>query len=343
MRELSKLALTFIVALSGVGVFHWLSLPLPFLMGPIFACLLFAVCGGPLKVIGVLNNGMRTVLGVAVGATLTPVVLLSMTGMWQTLIMIPAVVFCIGIVGVPYFRFVCGYNFATSYFAAMPGGLQDMLAFGEEAGANVRALSLIHATRVLFVVVLLPLLLVHYWQVNLQNAPGKAIQDTPTLQLLLMLACALIGWRLAKRVGLFGASILGPLIAAALLSGFGVLTHRPPAEAIWLAQFFIGITVGANYAGITMSEIKQDVMAGIGFCVYLMMLTLFMLVIIRYLNLADMKDALLAFSPGGQAELTVLALITGADIGFVVAHHIVRLVSVIVGAPLCLQWLKARN
>ena len=45
-------------------------------------------------------------------------------------------------------------------------------------------------------------------------------------------------------------------------------------------------------------------------------------------------DALLAFAPGGQAEMTVLALIVGADVAFVVAHHVLRLVIVILGAPL---------
>ena len=45
-------------------------------------------------------------------------------------------------------------------------------------------------------------------------------------------------------------------------------------------------------------------------------------------------EALLSFAPGGQAELTVLALIVGADVAFVVAHHVLRIVFVIIGAPL---------
>ena len=45
-------------------------------------------------------------------------------------------------------------------------------------------------------------------------------------------------------------------------------------------------------------------------------------------------DDLLAFAPGGQAELVVLALIVGADAAFVVAHHVLRMFVVILGAPL---------
>ena len=54
---------------------------------------------------------------------------------------------------------VLGFDFATSYYSAMPGGLQDMLLFGEEAGGDVRALSLIHATRVMVIVAALPIIL----------------------------------------------------------------------------------------------------------------------------------------------------------------------------------------
>ena len=149
-----------------------------------------------------------------------------------------------------------------------------------------------------------------------------------------MLFCAIAGWRIAKAVGMFGASILGPLILTALVTFAGGLTNRPPAEAIWAAQFFIGMTIGSNYAGITMAEVKRDVVAGLGFCGLLIVLTLIFVEFIYQLGLAPGQEALLAFAPGGQAELTVLALIVGADVAFVVAHHVLRIFVVILGAPL---------
>ena len=114
----------------------------------------------------------------------------------------------------------------------------------------------------------------------------------------------------------------------------GGLEHRPPAEAIWAAQFFIGMTIGSKYAGITMQEVRRDLVAGFGFCAILIVLTLVFVEGIYVLNLAPGMEALLAFAPGGQAELTVLALIVGADVAFVVAHHVLRIFIVILGAPL---------
>ena len=329
---------TYAIALAGALAFIASGLPLPWLLGPIAACLIAALIGVPMGGIRPLNEAMRTILGVAVGATFTPVLLVAMLGMWPTLLLMPAMVFVVALIGVPYFRRLWGYDFPTAYYAAMPGGLQDMLVFGEEAGGNPRALSLIHATRILVIVVALPMLLVVIWDANLTNPPGAPLRSVDTGQLTLMVACGLIGWQVASKVGLFGASILGPLILTAALALTGVLTARVPAEAIFLAQFFIGMGVGQKYAGITLAEVRRDLAAGLGFCVILIVLTLIVVEGVYWAGLAPPMEALLSFAPGGQAELTVLALVVGADAGFVVAHHVLRIFVVIIGAPLAARW-----
>ena len=158
-------------AVAGIGVlaFKIVHLPLPWLLGPIFACLIAALLGVPMRGVKVINEAMRSILGVAVGATFSLTLLISMGAMWPTLLLIPVMTTCIGLLGVFYFQRLWGFDFATSYYSAMPGGLQDMLVFGEEAGGNVRRLALIHATRVLVIVVTLPFLLAWVWDADLSN------------------------------------------------------------------------------------------------------------------------------------------------------------------------------
>lgn len=336
------LVLTYVIAGAGVAVFMLLHLPLPWLLGPIIACLVAALAGVPMRGQKTVNDLMRSILGVAVGATFTTALLGSMVGMWPTLVMIPVMVFLIGLIGVPYFQRIWGFDFVTSYYSAMPGGLQDMLAFGEEAGGDVRALSLIHATRVMVIVVALPFVLQGYWGVDLSNPPGEAASSVPPMQLLLMGFCGVVGWQVAKAVGMFGASILGPMLLAAAFALLGLLQHRPPAEAIWMAQFFIGMTVGTKYAGVTIPEIRRDVTAAIGFCVILIVLSLAFAETIHLMGLAPPLETLLAFAPGGQAEMTVLALIAGADMAFVIAHHVLRILVVILGAPIAARAFKSK-
>jgi hypothetical protein len=332
--------MTLAIALTGVLVFLTVGLPLPWLLGPMFACLAAALLGLDLRAPGRLCAGMRTILGVAVGASITPGVVARLPDMAASIALIPPFVLLIGLIGYPYFRKLWRFDPATSYFASMPGGLQDMLVFGEEAGGSARVLSLVHATRVLVIVSLLPLFLTEVFDLDLSNPPGKPLADVPNSQLFLMVVIAVAGWRAAAAVGMFGASILGPMILATIASLTGLIDQRPPAEAILAAQFFIGLAVGVRYVGLTVAELRSIVVAGLGFTLILAALSVVFMEIVILLGLSDPVDAILAFAPGGQGEMTVIALIAGADVAYVVTHHLTRLITVIIGAPLVGRWLR---
>jgi uncharacterized protein len=325
---------TFAVATAGAAAFVLAGLPLPLLLGPMAACLVAALAGARMQDAGTLGTFMRTFLGVAVGASLTPAALAHLPDFALSLLFVPLFIVVIGAVGYPLFRLVFGFNHPTAWYAAMPGGLQDMLVFGEEAGGDVRALSLIHATRVLVIVTAAPLIMTAYWGIDLTQAPGTPAAETDPLQIVLMVVAGLAGWKIAARVGLFGASILGPLILTAALSLAGIITTRPPAEIIWAAQFFIGIAVGVKYSGITWRELRIDVGAGVVYALLLAAISLMFFEVIYLAGLAPALDAFLAFLPGGQAEMVIIAIIAGADLAYVVSHHLLRIILVILLAPI---------
>ncbi|MFK7944789.1 MAG: AbrB family transcriptional regulator [Paracoccaceae bacterium] len=324
---------TLALAAVGAGLFYVLNLPLPLLLGPMFACLVAALLGAPMRGTPKISEAMRPVLGVAVGASLTPALIDRLDEMALSVALIPFFVIAIGASGYPYFRKLWGFDHATSYYAAMPGGLQDMVIFGEEAGANVRALSLIHTTRVLVIVSLMPFLLTWIWGLELTGAPGDPASSVPPVEYIMMLVAAILGWWGGVRAGLFGAPIIGPLIVAGILSLTDLLHSRPPAEVMYVAQFFLGLGIGVKYAGITVVEIKRILSASLGYCVILAVLSVIFAEFVIQTGLADPLQAIMAFAPGGQAEMVLLAIIAGADMAFVVTHHMVRVILVILLAP----------
>ena len=335
--------LTVGLALIGTGVFWTLSLPLPFLFGPLFACLLASLAGAPLKGLGQVSVAARTILGVAVGASLTPEVVARVPQMAASVALIPLYVAVIGLVGVPFFRKVYKFDWATSWYAAMPGGLQDMVAFGQEAGGDVRALSLIHATRVLIIITVAPLILTLGFGVTLDNPVGAPAAEIPLHELVIMAAAALIGWKGGEKIGLFGASILGPMILTGALALTDVIHYRPPTEAILVAQFMIGIGIGVCYVGVTLHEIRRDVSAGVIFVLMLAGLAALFTEVVVLFGLAPAVDGFIAFAPGGQAEMTMLAIIVGADLGYIIVHHLTRVLLVISGAPMLARLIRLRE
>jgi uncharacterized protein len=326
--------LTGAIACGGVALFYALDLPLPFLFGPMFACLFSALIGLPLQGAGQLSVAARTVLGVAIGASITPAILGAIPAMAITLAMIPAYVVLIGLIGVPFFHRLYGFDRVTSYYSAMPGGFQDMVIFGEEAGADIRALSLIQATRVLLVITLVPFLLAGPLEISLDQPIGLPAQEIPLNTLFVMVVTALLGWKIGVRLRLFGASILGPMILATGLSLLGVLDQRPPAEALLAAQFFIGMGIGTKFRGVTLAELRRSVLAGATFTLILGGLSVIFTLAAIHFARVPVLEAVLSFAPGGQAEMTLLALVTGANLGFIIAHHLLRIVIVIIGAPI---------
>ena len=336
-RRLSTLG----IASAGVGVFVLLGLPLPFLFGPMAFCLFAALMGARLRGMGVVSTAARTILGVAVGASITPDVVARIPSMAWSVALVPVYVIAIGAVGYPFFRRL-GFDPVTAWYAAMPGGLQDMILFGKEAGGDVRALSLIHATRVLIIVTLAPLILIWLYDAPLDGAMGEPLRDLPAAELILMAVAALVGWKGGERIGLFGASILGPMIVTAALSLADLIHVRPPEEAILAAQFFIGIGIGIHYVGVTLRELRGHILSGIAFVLVLAALAAIFTEIVTLSGLARPVEGFLSFAPGGQAEMTVLALVAGADLGFVILHHLVRIVIVITGAPIAARLAGVR-
>jgi len=127
---------------------------------------------------------------------------------------------------------------------------------------------------------------------------------------------------------------VGPILLAIPLSLAGVLSDRPSQEMIMVAQYFIGLGVGVYYRGITPAEIRRDILATSGFVLILILVAAIFIAIAIQISSIDSIELFLAFWPTGQAEVAVLSLAAGANVGIVVAHHLARIIIVIMGAPM---------
>ncbi|MDQ1900948.1 AbrB family transcriptional regulator [Paracoccus sp. WLY502] len=336
-------ATTVLIGAAGVALFWLLHLPLPFLFGPMIASLVAALMGARLAGLGQVSVAARSVLGVAIGAAVTPALVAQLPSMLASVAIIPFYIAAIGLVGVPFFRRVVGFDLVTAFYAAMPGGAADMTVFAAEAGANIRQVSLVHVTRLLVIMIVGPLVLVSVYGVELTHPVGQPAADMPPSELAIIAAAALIGWKAAERIGLFGAAILGPLILAMALSLAGVLHMRPPREALLAAQFLIGIGIGTSYVGVTLRELRETVAGGAVFVLILAVIAAAVTEFVTLTGLAPPVEGFLAFMPGGQAEMSMLALIAGADLSFVVVHHITRVILVLTGAPILFAVIRQRR
>lgn len=324
---------TVAIGAAGAALFWALGLPLPFLFGPMAATLVAALAGVRLASMGVLSTAARAVIGVMVGTMVSPAMLEVLPQMAASVAIMPFYLLVIAAVGVPFLRRVHGLDPVTAFFGAMPGGLSDMVILGHDAGGDVRALSLIQATRVVILIAIAAPMLALAFGATFTGPVGAPAGEIPLRDLALMVLAGVVGAVGGQRIGLFGAAMIGPLLLTAALSLSGLIESCPPREAVDAAQFLIGVMMGVFYVGVTFGELRRYVLSGVAYSFILAVLTTIFAEAVALMGLAPPLEAFLAFAPGGQAELTVLALAVGADITYIVAHHMVRVILIITAAP----------
>jgi uncharacterized membrane protein AbrB (regulator of aidB expression) len=57
----------------------------------------------------------------------------------------------------------------------------------------------------------------------------------------------------------------------------------------------------------------------------------------------DFLVALLAYAPGGVAEMSLIALAIDANPGFVAIHHVARIIFVLLAVPVLTAWVGRKG
>jgi uncharacterized protein len=333
---ISSYALALLVGAAGSVTFVYFNLPLPWFLGALTACLVASIAGSPIERPKPLAIPMRAVLGVAIGSAFTPALLDRAGSMaWSLLLLIPFMIFVIGL-GMVVYEKLGKFDRPTAFFAAVPGGLTDMTAMAEDSGANARAVILVQASRILVIVFALPLWL--QWHDGLEVGQAFAsrirIWEVAPLDAAIMIAMGLGGWLGARWLGLAGAPIVGPMLVSGFAHVFGLTEARVPLEVLIIAQISVGTLLGCQFRGLTMKEFSNTMVWGIAYAFVLLVITGVTAQWVSQLTGFSPVSVLLAFAPGGQTELNLLAFVLGLDVAYIALHHLVRLGVVILGAQL---------
>lgn len=321
------------LAIGGAGgyLFSLLRLPLPWMLGPMAFCTVAALFRVPIAPPARIRPYMVMVLGIMLGSGFTPA-MLDRVGEWlASLALLLVYIAVTAALALPYFLKVARFDPVTAYFCAMPGGFNEMVMAGTELGGDERRIALIHASRVLLVVFAVPLWLQLSGDLAVINrsALGVGLADATAGGLLLLAACGAVGWPIASKLGLPAAALVGPMLASAALHLTGVTASQPPREIVNLAQLFIGTTVGCRFIGTGTREVLHALAAGTGMTAIMLSVSAGFGLLVAKLAGVPFPVAILAFAPGGLAEMALVGLALGVDTAFIATHHIARIFLVI--------------
>ena len=339
----ARFALALAIGSAGGALANWLQVPLAWMLGAMVTTTLAAAMGAPLAMPRPLRHVMVAVLGVMLGSGFTPEILPRL-GEW-TVSLGALVIYsaAAGIACMVYFQRCAGYDRTTAYFAAMPGGLSEMILAGGAFGGDARIISLTHAARVLFVVTALPLafqILLGYEPTPPVAADQDLLQGLTLREGALLLGCGVVGFFAATLLKLPAAAIIGPMILSAALHLAGISEAKPPDLLVAVAQVVIGTSVGCRFADVSARLILRALGFAAGSTVILLATSMVFALLVNAVTGLPLAGLVLAYAPGGLAEMSLIALVLSVETAFVATHHMLRIFLIVVLAPLVFKRLE---
>lgn len=332
------------IGAAGGWLANVLHFPLPWMIGAMGAATLTAALGAPIALPKVFRTVMVAVLGLMLGSGFSPAILARMPEWILSLSLLAFYAAGAGGAGWIYFRRVWGYDKVTAYFSAMPGGLSEMVIAGAEMGGDSRIISLTQSSRLLLVVFALPFAFQIFagYDPATRPAAGLPLDSVPAGDLLILGVCGIAGYLAARMLKIPAAAIVGPMVLSAAVHLAGWTAAKPPLELIAAAQVVVGAAIGCRFAGVTLRLIGRTLAAAAGGSVVLFAATLAFALLLSGITGLQGEALVLAFAPGGLAEMSLIAIAMGADAAFVATHHIVRIFLIVVFAPAAFRFIKRR-
>jgi membrane AbrB-like protein len=329
------------VALGAAGgyVFVLLDLPLPWMLGAISATTTASISGLRIGVPVRLRQVMVAVLGIMLGSAFTPEIARHLHIWAVSLACLLPYTAIAGSLNMLYLRRVGGYRPATAYFAGMPGGFSEMVLVGGAMGGDERTIALNHAARILLVVFVLPFWFRYFgaYDAAARAAADTWLMDLPPLDLLVLAGCGVVGTYLARAIGAPAYHLIGPMVLSAAIHFAGVTASRPPGELIAVAQVVVGASIGCRFTGIPVTQVGRTLLLAGGGAAILLAVSAGFAVALQALTGLSAAALILAFSPGGLTEMSLVALALGVEAAFVSTHHLVRVMIVVMLAPLAFR------
>ena len=321
--------------MAGGAFFVWLNLPLAWMLGAMVATTAASLGGATLYVPSPMRSTMISILGVMLGASFSPEIF-DKAREWPLTIgcLLLYLGFLIGILFL-YFRRIVGLDTTTAYFSATPGGLSEMVITGAAMGADDRTIALIHASRVLLVVLAIPFWFRFMTGVTpVPSAMGPSIAAIEWLDLAVLAACAVAGVVAGRLIRLPAYRLSGPMLASAAVHVTGLSDSTPPWELVAAAQIVLGSSIGARFSGVPIRRVLGLMATALVSTVLMLATTVSFALVLAPLTGIDWQPIVLAYAPGGLAEMSLIALSLGIETAFVATHHVIRIGLIVMAAPL---------
>ncbi len=318
----------------GGAIFFLFDLPLAWMMGSMCIVTVFAIRGKQMSVNPVLRKVMTAVLGVMLGSSFSPDTLGNIQRWSNGLTLLLVSLALSMVLAYIFFRKLGKFDRITAYFSSAPGGFNVMYEVGDAKGGDGKKIALIHATRVLLLVMIVPIVFRYGIETNgiIETIPLFGQLDY-LAEYGWLLVAALIGYFSGYLLKLPAYHLMGPLIVAAAFELSGFISAKPPMLLVYAAQLVIGTAIGIRFLGTNFQEVRRIILLSCGSTGIMMVVAIVLSFTTASIVGVSIPGMVLALSPGGLAEMSLVALALGIDVAFVSIMHVLRIIIIVAVVP----------
>lgn len=339
-RALGRLAYGLAVGAGGGALAAAAGVPLAWMLGPLFACMAFSLAGQKVMVPIWLRMIFMGLIGLFLGESFNAEAMGQMSR-WPATIAMAVLYVPVGAAGCYLlFRNVARMPRGTALLSGLPGGMTAVAMFASSLGGDERRVALSQSLRVAFVVLLAPTIAFGWLGLSAPSGHGfsaAGVIGPADAALLVGVSLALGG--VMARLGWPLPYMIGPLAASALLRFPGVVEGALPPWLVELSLLVCGASIGTRFGGIGARLFLGTVVWSFAGTLVLMAISGGFAWAAHVWLGVDLFAGLLAFAPGGVAELSLIAIAIDADPGFVAAHHMARIFAILFTLPAIAGWL----
>jgi hypothetical protein len=234
-----------------------------------------------------------------------------------------------------YLRFVHGWDAQSALFGASPGALAQVMTPASEYKADLRAIAIVQTMRVVALTLGIPAALAYFGlTVEGGGLMARFIAAGPpsVVELAVLVVASTVTALVFFKLRLPGGLMFGAMLTSAILHGAGFIHSILPWWVAYAAVIGIGAVTGSRFANTDPYTLLRFLGAALGsFAVAMAIASLSVLALAMLMSVRP-ADAVLAFAPGAQDTMMVLALALHLDPVFVGALQLSRflLVSMLV-------------
>jgi uncharacterized protein len=330
-RVLRQTAETLLVGAAGGTVLNAVGFPAGLISGSVLAAAVASLAGRPLGLPGGLTRVIFVLSGIALGSAVSPETLRSLAAYPFSISILALSTVCMIAATWSYLRFVHRWDPLSALLSASPGALAQMMVLSVETGADVRAIAIVQTVRVVMLAVGIPAGLALFGLAG--TAARGAVHEVSAAGLMLLVAASVVSAAALQKLRFPGGLLFGAMVGSGLLHGGGLVAGGLPwwmADTVMVA---LGTVNGSRFAGTDRRMLLSYVGAAFGsFTVAITVTVCFMLVAAASLPVPA-PDIVIAFAPGAQDTMMLLALALHLDPVFVGAHHLARFLTISFTVP----------